>query len=92
MGSITSFGLRAALLASLGVGLWSCKSGEPWMFAATRHVWTEGIAEEWVEEWREDTDPDDPLEALAVCLLVCPIAIDVALLPITVTHDLTHVD
>ena len=79
--------LRAIMLAGLLVAGSACKADEPWTFAVTRHVWTEGFDREDVERAYRGGDPDDPMEELAICLLVCPIAIDIVLLPITLTHD-----
>jgi hypothetical protein len=62
------------------------------MFAVTRTLWTEGFSEEEMAKWYEGKDPDDPMESFAICLLICPIAIDVIFLPITITHDLFYVD
>jgi hypothetical protein len=83
---------RIALGIGLLTGAASCKADEPWMFAATRHVWTEGLSEEQLLRSYEGTNPDDPMEGLAMCLLFCPLAVDLALLPITATHDWVYLD
>ena len=84
--------LRILLLAGLLTAGTACKSDEPWTFAVTRHVWTEGFDEEDLRRAYEGKDPDDPMEGLAMCLLVCPIVVDLVLLPVALTHDLVYLD
>ena len=64
-----------------------CQSDEPWTFAITRGVWS------GLEEAEFEASPgDEGMAHIAACLILCPVAIDIALLPITLTRDLVIED
>ncbi|MSR63689.1 MAG: hypothetical protein EXS08_14775 [Planctomycetes bacterium] len=73
-----SVGLLTLLCASCQSGPWQPR--EPWSFALTRTIWSD--------------PPEFPLEGgrddeYAVLAIVClPLALDLAFLPVTLTHDL----
>jgi hypothetical protein len=63
----------------LVVGLAACQSGEQWSFTGTR-----GVLE---ADWGSGGIPPEA-GMVFLCLAVIPIAVDIALLPITLPHDL----
>ena len=75
--------LAAALLLASALSGTACKSGEPWAFTVTRSVNESGIGEELLESSQNCERSGDV--ALAVILL--PFVIDLAFLPVTLTHD-----
>lgn len=70
--------LLAGMLLAAG-----CKTGEPWAFSVTKSVHESGIGEEILES----SDGHARAGDVALVVLLAPFAIDLALLPVTLTHD-----
>jgi len=75
--------LAAALVLASALSSTACKSGEPWAFTVTRTVNESGISVDLLESTQHCENSTEV--ALAVILL--PFVIDLAFLPVTLTHD-----
>jgi len=73
----------AALLLVGALSVSACKSGEPWAFTVTRSVNESGVSADLLESSQNCERSGEV--ALAVILL--PFVIDLAFLPVTLTHD-----
>lgn len=88
--------MKRGLACLLLVACVSCVTDDDyWTFRVTRTVWSEeALTEErtpssGLSSWKGDSDEE--LLALGVLLIGLPLAIDIVLLPITLTHDLLYV-
>jgi hypothetical protein len=73
----------AALLLACSLSSAACKTGEPWAFAVTKSVNESGVGAELLES----SQGSDQAETVALAVLLAPFAIDIVLLPVTLTHD-----
>ena len=85
-----------ALALLLSTALMACSTtrgtGEPWMFGISRSFYASLDATDGLDA-SPDHDSDTSGAALAVlALLLLPLALDTALLPVTAPHDLLFVD
>lgn len=78
-------------LLLLGSLLPSCKANEQWAFSVSREVYGNGGAEfSYDPGYCHDGSESDAFVFLAILLL--PVAIDLVVLPVTLTHDLCDLD
>ena len=73
----------AVLVLACALSSAGCKSGEPWTFGLTRSVNESGFAGDAM-----DAGGENVYVVVAVVAICCvPFALDLAFLPITLTHD-----
>lgn len=83
-------GCAALAVALLGS---SCKSNERWAFSVTREVYGGGKSHDYNFNPRANCSGGGEAAAIVLIgLILLPIAIDLVVLPITLTHDLCDLD
>lgn len=76
--------MRAAGAALMFCG--ACATQEPWTLAASRSVYESDGMQSLAENFGEESNPAGACAVVA--LLALPLAFDIAVLPITLPHDL----
>jgi len=81
---------RAALALILALSASSCRTTEePWSFSLTRSVYGGGAGPEYGYDANLHGDIDNQGAAVGLLvILLLPVAIDIVILPVTLTHDL----